>query len=252
MLNLRRVQIPGPDTVAADGTRLADALCGEDVLLVRSWGRDDLVIASPHHAPKGVPDLYPGRLADENAGLVVDRVAEALGARGVIVCHARSHDPNKVDGPYLDEVLRPPLAALVEIHGHQGVGPSGPRQRARHDVELSTGSLPTQALAEALAGRLVAAQQALAEGRKAAREAPEGVRRAIGSLTISAAWDEIFLRATRTESLRRARERGVPTLHVELPPRLRIDPGHAGLPAAGVAFAALLAAALADVLPRGA
>ena len=250
---LRRVEIAGAGQAAADGTPVSGWLCAENVLLVRTSPpprdpRGDVVIGCPHHARKGVPVLYPSRVSDENAGLLALEVAKDLGARAVIACCSRTHDPNKVDGPYLEEVLRPPVRALVEIHGHRGLRGRTREGLANHDVEVSTGAEATQDLAvpswSGSSPTAPGSSPATRRRRRGRRSRSAG--RSQGSRSRRGGGPLLAGDADRLPPA--GAGAGAPHAARRAAPGVRLAREHDGLPAAGVVFSALLSAALADVL----
>ncbi len=208
---------------------LTTLLTAKDQLIVLRHGHPPykVVLGVPHQTAMGTWRICENRV--DEAGNVKDRkgddnvVSFALVAfsrlramnvpcKMVIMAHSTTHDPNKiVDSPYCQAIFSEPADLLFECHACSS---------KRHlDLELSAGKNPLtptvefgRILGRDLAYRYKLGLQCEAGTSQAVLLQPDG----------SEVPGKLQLPATKTISLTIAGERGIPALHLEAKPFLRI------------------------------
>lgn len=222
-----------------DSEEFHQALKKRNNLIKKKFGNNDIVIAAPHHAPKGQDKLPSGRVADNNAGYFARNVADHI--RGKLVVGTKANkDPNKTNGTYHKHTVGAKPKVLVEIHGHKG-GRNRP-----YDVEISCGAISHTKHAERIASRIKhylkkIAQNISSEDGKMAQS--------LRNLTVNGNYNEIIMKASNTKSIADARREHIMPYHIELRPDLRL-PEHGGktsITKKGMYVSRAIAAALADV-----
>ena len=158
----------------------------------------NIIVAVPHHAPRGVSRMLCDRNADENAGYLGSYLAQELNC-SCIIASRYFFDPNKEEGSdycRFIESLHPDL--VIEIHGHGS-------RNALFDIEISSGPHDPE-YAKKFGEQLMAA----------VKETPD-----LADLSISGDYQEIWFTAQFSKTVTDKRWN---TLHIELPRSLRIDP----------------------------
>jgi hypothetical protein len=193
-------------------------------LVIKERANKRIVIAAPHHAPAGVAQLpcpeHPD--ADENTGYLAWYLAEALECCVVIACNA-TVDPNKSCGTdYALQIAEWQPKVLVEIHKHGG-------RRAKHDIEISSGTAGNDKYSESLAARLETLFTAVPE---------------LTTFTVCGTFSKLYFKASGSATI--TDKRWI-AYHIELPPKLRKQPGSLGKPPrAGYRLCDALAKALQE------
>lgn len=179
-----------------------------------------IMVAVPHHAPRGISRMTCDRNADENAGYLGCYLADKLDASLIVACNY-FHDPNKFD--YSDyfrfiEENRPEL--LIEIHGH------GARS-AIYDVEISSGPYDNK-FGENFANLLI-------DDTK--------TDEILEKLTVSGDYSKIYFTAQYSITITDNRWH---SLHIELPPNIRKNGDSAYPPETGYKLMDHICAVLKD------
>jgi hypothetical protein len=166
-----------------------------------------IIVAAPHHAPKGSKKMFCDRNADENAGFLAAWLAQILNC-SCLIASRYFFDPNKsMDSDYFKfiEKINPEL--VIEIHGHGA-------KLANYDIEISAGpQLPLFAKGFA--------QKLLNLTKKDAL---------LKAYSISGDYHKIYYTAQYSLSITDDRWK---SLHIELPPKLRRSPDYDLPPPAG-------------------
>ena len=159
-----------------------------------------------HHAPGGEKNMpCPEHTdADENTGFIARRIAERINASLIIACNYRI-DPNKnVLTDYALQVSQWMPVFLVEIHGHGARKKENPRKPDDMTIEISSGSIERNKVS-----------MAFSELLKQKFDATEQLKH----YTISGDFSNIYFTARSTSKIIDNRWT---SLHIELPPSLRI------------------------------
>jgi hypothetical protein len=167
------------------------------LLLTDIVSGSNIVIAVPHHAPRGISRMLCDRNADENAGYLGCYLAQELKC-SCIIASRYFFDPNKETGSdyfRFIENLNPEL--VIEVHGHGS-------QKARFDIEISSGPHNPE-FAKSFVEKLLAETS----------QVPE-----LAHLTISGDYEEIYFTAQYSKTVTDERWN---TLHIELPRSMRIN-----------------------------
>jgi len=189
------------------------------ILLFIPGNDNEIVVGVPHHAPQGVLELpneeHP--VSDENAGFVGAALAGLLHCPAIIACNYFMDANKHKSSDYYKRIqsLEPKL--LTEIHGHS-------RNKARFDIEISSGSLEKNSWSQNLAGRL---------SEKLGKEP------LLQGYTVSGDFNEIYFKATRSLSITSS---AWIAFHIELPRPIRASRHQYLL------FCELLAEALREIL----
>lgn len=158
----------------------------------------NIVIGVPHHAPQDVR-ILPNRehpVSDENAGFIGVALADLLNCPVIVACNYFI-DVNKHKGSdYYKKIQSLEPKILVEIHGHS-------RNKARFDIEISSGSQGRNFWSQELAGRL----------REKCVKEP-----LLQDYTLSGDFRKIYFKATRSLSITSP---AWIAFHIELPRPLR-------------------------------
>ncbi|MCF7911188.1 MAG: hypothetical protein K9M99_01565 [Candidatus Cloacimonetes bacterium] len=167
------------------------------LLLTDIVSDSNIVVAVPHHAPRGILRMLCDRNADENAGFLGSYLAQELQC-SCIIASRYFFDPNKEEGSdyfRFIESMNPDL--VIEVHGHGS-------RNAAFDIEISSGPYNPEF------GK-VFAEKLLAETSKV----PE-----LAHLTISGDYEKIYFTAQYSKTVTDKRWN---TLHIELPRSMRIN-----------------------------
>ena len=198
------------------------------ILIIEERKRKDIVIGVPHHAPAGETTLpcieHPD--ADENAGFFGRYLAERIGCCSVIACNYPVDVNKYFRTDYTMQIANWNPKVLIEIHGHGG-------QKARSDIEISSGGIDNEKFSMDLADRLLKSFSTLDE---------------LKSISVCGEYNEIYFKASSAVTI--SDGRWMP-YHIELPPNLRkADNGVNGKPPKiGYQFCNFLAKALNEIYP---
>lgn len=189
------------------------------ILLYIPGENREIVVAVPHHAPQSVEKLpnLEHSVSDENAGFIGAALADRLNCPVIIACNYFMDVNKHKSSDYFKRIQSLEPGILVEIHGHS-------RDKARFDIEISSGSLERNSWSRGLAARLKEelVNEPLLQG-----------------YTLSGDFRQIYFKATRTVSIT------TPdwiSFHIELPRPMRASNEQY------LRFCDLLAEALTDIL----
>lgn len=119
------------------------------ILLYIPADNGGIVVGVPHHAPQEVLDLpnpeHP--VSDENTGFIGAALADRLNCPVIIACNYFMDVNKHKSSDYYKKIQSLQPRILTEIHGHS-------RNKARFDIEISSGSLERNFWSKELAGRL--------------------------------------------------------------------------------------------------
>lgn len=179
----------------------------------------EIVIGVPHHAPQGVLELpcmeHP--VSDENAGFIGAALATRLNCPALIACNYFMDVNKHKSSDYFKQIQSLQPRILTEIHGHS-------RNKARFDIEISSGSSNGNAFSGRLAEKL----------NQKCRDEP-----LLKNYTISGDFNRIYFKATKSLSI--TSHRWI-AFHIELPRPLRYSSQQY------LRFSDLLAGSLQEVL----
>jgi len=168
------------------------------LLIIEERANKDIVVGVPHHAPAGKTTLpcqnHPD--SDENAGFLGRYVAEALNCCSIIACNYTIDVNKSLSSDYAMQIARWRPKVLIEIHGHGG-------KKAKHDVEISSGSSERDSYSRQIATRLI---EILADA--------DGFK----SLSICGQYCKLHFKASESVTISDGRWIAY---HIELPPTLR-------------------------------
>ena len=238
---LVKINYEGP-IYGPEGHAFHDLLTKHDQLLTTRFGYNRLIVAAPHHTPKGVENLPCGRWGDENAGYLARNVADHLGATMVVAANA-NYDPNKAAGDYESLTVCCDPQVFVETHGF-GYGYGKPM--TQNDIEISCGTPEFNAQAMHLAERM---RFYLAKvSKRIASNDPQTAEELI-SLKVEGDYGNIYFKAKQTRSLSKARLKGILPYHIEHNSAIRKNGPRSerGLPVLGEYVTAALAASIAEI-----
>jgi Asp-tRNA(Asn)/Glu-tRNA(Gln) amidotransferase A subunit family amidase len=189
------------------------------ILLFIPGENTEIVIGVPHHATQGVQELpcEEHKPSDENAGFVGHALADLLDCPAIIACNYFMDVNKHKSSDYYKRIESLDPKILTEIHGHS-------RNKARFDIEISSGSLEKNYWSKELAGRL---------REKFGKEA------LLQNYTISGDYNSIYFKATRSISITSP---AWIAFHIELPRSIR------GSRHQYLLFCSLLAEALREIL----
>jgi len=195
------------------------------LLVIEERSRKDIVVGVPHHAPAGTSTLPcpEHQVSDENAGFLGHYLAEKLDCCSIIACNYTIDVNKSLQSDYAVQIASWKPAVLVEIHGHG-------KEKARHDIEISSGSGVNSDCSETLAERL-----------ESVLSTSDGFK----TISICGERDRLYYKASKAVTV--SDERWV-TYHIELPPELRKQPGDSmDVPRAGYEFCDALAKVLTEM-----
>lgn len=112
------------------------------ILLIEERPRTDIIIAAPHHAIGGEPNMPcpEHRDSDENTGFIARKIAEQIKVSSIIACNYRI-DPNKnLRTDYSLQISQWEPKYLIEIHGHGAKIKKGEKRPDDLTIEVSSGS----------------------------------------------------------------------------------------------------------------
>ncbi len=232
-----RVSVYQGDTYGESGSAFHRMLREKNHLIKKAFGTNQVVVAAPHHTPKGVDKMPTGRAGDENAGYLARNVADHLKGTMVVAANAE-YDPNKEPGPYESHIVTDQAKVIVETHGHAG-------SRTRNDIEISCGTKELNKYSKELAEKI--RQYLLKIADKIRSESP-GVARELRGLIVEGDFDKIYFKASNTRSLQEARRKGIVPYHIEHITKLRTSSSgtQKSLPEVGVYVTQAISAALAE------
>lgn len=154
-----------------------------------------ILISAPHHTIQGQVEMYNNingsKFGDQNTGNLALLIAKELKSN-IIVCAKPDHDPNKIEGQYVDLIRKINPQYLVEIHTHWRYNKNG-KLVTEDDIEISTGSQELNNYSLKLASLL--RNQLL--------------------MSISGDFDSIHYKAKKTYSLKMCRKEEIIPLHIE-------------------------------------
>jgi hypothetical protein len=189
------------------------------ILLFIPGADKEIVIGVPHHTPQGVLELpckeHP--VSDENAGFLGVALADLLNCPAIIACNYFMDVNKHTSSDYFKKIRSLEPKILAEIHGHS-------RNKARFDIEISSGSQERNSWSQELAGRLK---------EKLVKEA------LLQAYSLSGDFRKIYFKATKSLSITSP---GWIAFHIELPRPLRASSAQYLL------FCNLLAGALREIL----
>ena len=180
------------------------------LLLTDIVSGSNIVVAVPHHAPRGITRMLCDRNADENAGYLGCYLAQELKC-SCIIASRYFFDPNKETGSdyfRFIEKLNPDL--VIEIHGHGS-------KKANFDIEISSGPDDPD-YADDFSQKLLVKTEKVPE---------------LAELSISGDYQEIYFTAQYSKTVTDERWH---TLHIELPRSLRINPDSSLPPQIGISL----------------
>ncbi len=208
---------------------LSALLTSKDQLIVLRHGQPPykVVFGVPHQTAMGTWRICENRVdvhgnikdrkGDDNvvsfALVAFSRLRDVnVSCKMVIMAHSTTHDPNKIgDSPYCQAIFNEPTKLLLECHACSS--------KRYLDLELSAGKNPLtptvkfgRVLGLALAYRYKLGLQSEVGTSQAIVLQPDG----------SEVSGKLQLPATKTTSLTVAGKRGIPALHLEAKPFLRI------------------------------
>ncbi len=173
----------------------------DSLLVVERRRHQGIVIGVPHHAPAGREKLprVAHRRSDENAGFIGRHIAEALGVASVIACNYPIDVNKSLATDYSRIILDLKPRYLIEIHGHGN--------RSAEGVEISSGR-NERTLSMDFARALLDETHRFDD---------------LKSIPVSGEFERIHFRAENSATITTDRWR---SLHIELPPELRIPTPH--------------------------
>jgi hypothetical protein len=197
-------------TYDAAGREFHELLTNRNQLVKKRFGENEIVVAAPHHTPKGIDRMPVGRPGDENAGYTARNVADYLKGMMVVAANA-DYDPNKEPGTYETETFDSNPKIIIETHGHGGT-------RTKNDIEISCGSsdmsLHSIKLAQRIKHYLIKIADQIKDGNPS-------LASELKDLKVEGDFKKIYFKAADTRSLAEAREKGITPYHLELITRIR-------------------------------
>lgn len=174
----------------------------KSILAIEERKRRDFVVAVPHHAPLGVDHLPcpEHSVSDENVGFLGSYTAQLLDCPFIVACNYFI-DVNKSESTdYFKKIEKWEPNILIELHGHGG-------DKARYDIEISSGNLQKNHWSKELASRLRAKISQVKD---------------FSAYTISGDYNNIYFTASKSVSINTDRWLA---FHIEIPNTIRAQRG---------------------------
>jgi len=189
--------------------------------------KSKVVIGAPHHAIGGVEKLPcpEHEVSDENTGYLARKLANYIESSYIIGCNATiDYNKSKENNYYkFIELITPKL--LVEIHGHGGKKIGG------NNIEISCGRKDNTEFSIKFSKLLNTKLR---------------VKKDFEDIKVEGDLDKIYYKASKTISIQ---NKNWNSLHIELPPKLRVDTyNENGLPAFHEEFIHLLGDCIKEIL----